>query len=145
MSIDLEQDQSPEELRETAAEMPTFFFLGEELKPFSIGRQLACERVLGRALSKERETALIIVYMCTIERADYEKTRTHHGIDDFHRAMNAWAEAKGLTIRNHAGREAMRIADEIWDLLDASEASPHPKPDQKSKDAPHPKQSGRDV
>lgn len=143
MSTDLEADLSEEQLREQAAEMPAHFFLGEPLKPFSMGRQLACERVLGRALSKERETALIMVYVCTLEPQQYEQTRTLAAIERFHQAMHEWAESKGITIRNHAGKEAMRISDLLWDELDASDSVPHLKPDQKSKEPPDPLPSGR--
>jgi hypothetical protein len=134
-----EEDQH----REEASEMPTQFFLGEALKAFSIGRQLACERILGRSGSREKETAMVIVYVCTLDERDLEKTRTPDGIKTFHQEMYKWAEAKGITLRNHASREIVRVADLIWDQLDASDFDVKLRPDQKSKDVPIPNASGR--
>jgi hypothetical protein len=143
--IDLDAPESPEQLRETAAEMPSFYFLGEELKPFSLGRQLAFERVVAGSGSNSLELCMAMVYLCTIDT--YERTRTQSEKESFRSEMVKWAEAKGINIRkeNHAGEECKRIGDEILAALEASEFDVKLKPDQKSKDLVSPNESGREA
>ncbi len=137
MSIDFEEP-STEQLVETAAQMPTLYFLGEALQPFSLGRQLASQRVLGGLSRSDLQTSLAIVYLCTLKPSEYERTRVPSEIPPFLSRMEAWAESKGIGLKGNPGKEVVRIADEIWAALDASDFDVKLKPDQRSKDSPSP-------
>jgi len=135
---DLESEQSDEQLRETAGEMPVHYFLGEELKPFSFGRQTACQRMLTGDTLSTLESSTMLVFICTLDRPDLERTRKAAGRDLISQQMEAWAEGKGINLRSHAGQEVVRVADEIWKELEASEFEPKPKKDQLSKESAPP-------
>jgi hypothetical protein len=144
-AVDLEAEPSDEQLRETASEMPVHYFLGEALKPFSIGRQLACQRVMSGTGGSALETAMVVVFSCALERHALEWTRTPEGRDKFFSDLEAWATQKGINMRNHAGAEVIRIADDIWAELEASEGKPQIKASQASKDPPDPNASCREA
>jgi hypothetical protein len=135
MSIDYEAES---ESRESAAEMPKHYFLGEQLKPFSFGRNTACQRMLSGGAVSPLESATMVVFVCTLDRDSLEATRTREGRDAFRKKMEEWADAHRINLRSHAGSEVMRIADEIWEELDSSEFDVRLTADQKEKGHPHP-------
>lgn len=125
--IDFETEQSP---KETAAERDAHYFLGSPLYPFSFSRQCALQRLVGDA-SSTLENSVLLVYLCTAEPAEIERTRTPKGKDDFRAKMQTWADSQKITMRSHAGREVVRVADEIWTELDESDFEVKPDSDGK--------------
>ena len=122
--------EDSEKVNDEAAEMPTYYFQGIELFPFSFGRQAACRRVGGS--SCELENALLLIFMLTLERKEIEKlTRSHDGIAKFREMMEEFADRHNVHIAKDdngefvspASRSAKEIAGKIWASLEAGEFS----------------------
>ena len=81
--------------------MPLFFFQGDPLKPFSFGRQMALQRIASMGSLSALESSTLLVYLCTLEREEIERTRTQDGLARFHEKMEAWPSG---SVRCSSGR-----------------------------------------
>jgi hypothetical protein len=150
MSTDFER-QTPEELREQAAERPCHYFLGEKLEPFSLGRQMALQRI--GTSGSELENALLLIFLCSTPVAVINQlTRDPEGIEKYRAMMEEWGAKKGLNIGATVGpdgrlqysgentRQLVERAEEIWAETDASSFKSKNAPP----DNPDPNASSRD-
>lgn len=123
MSTDFE-DETP---IEQAANRDAYYYLGEKLEPFTLGRQLAAQRLAGDGASL-LENDILLVFLCTLKPDAIDAARGESGKSTLRAMMNEWAQAKGVSIAmesdpDNAGkmryasnetREVQRVADEIW-------------------------------
>ena len=139
MSIDHDAPTS-EQLRDTAAERDAHYFLGNKLEPFSIGRQLAAQRLAFDGASP-LENDILLVFLCTLPPDEVDRARGEEGKQELRRKMQAWAESQGITIAmerdpdregsryaSPATRDIQRASGEIWNELAASEFKVKRKP-----------------
>jgi hypothetical protein len=136
MNLDID-NPTESDLRETAAERDGHYFRGILLHGFSFSRQAAAQRLMV-GNPGDLESAVLLVYLCTLSPVDIEATRTLPGRVTFYDAMGAWADAQGINLRSQAGKDVIKLADEIWAELAASEFDINPTKDQTSKDSPSP-------
>lgn len=150
MSADFEKP-THEAMRENAAERQAHYFLGDKLEPFSLGRQLALQRV--GTTGSELENALLLIFLCSTPAEIIDRlTRDFAGITEFRRLMERWGEEKGLSIgaelvegrfvySSETTRKLVAKANEIWEETYASSFKPKGSaPD----DLPDPNASSRD-
>jgi hypothetical protein len=145
MSADFEKP-THEELREDAAEREAHYFLGEKLEPFSLGRQMAIQRI--GTTSSEVENALLLVFICTLSPEGIDRlSRDAIGMGELRLKMEAWGGAKGVSIHmtdregvrryNETTEQLIAVANRIYDEIDAGSFKP------KTAGESDPKASGR--
>lgn len=149
----LEQNQTPEQLREKAGEdiyVPVSWLseaarlFGRSLdiktvrmdsraaiNPFSFNRQAAAQR-LGLTSRSRIESSVLVLFLCCCEFDEIDEARggswegekwINHE-REFRRKMNEWAEAVGIRLSSEPAKEAEKIAKEIWARLDACNGEP---------------------
>lgn len=124
-NVDIEAQQpSEQELIETAAEMSAHYFKGIELKPFSFSRQAACERLATSMGAAGLEADTLLVFICTKDRAEIERTRTPAGREAFLLEMEQWADDQQIGLMTQEGKDLQKVANAIWSELEASKAEP---------------------
>lgn len=126
--------ESPEEIRDTASSREAFYFLGQKLEPFSLGRQLAIQRI--RTTNSELENALMVVFLCTLTGDEIDRlTRDSEGKAEFRRRMETWGEQNAIGIgavvidgvlqyASENTRRLVETAERIWAETDASQFRP---------------------
>jgi len=138
MKIDIEAPDHETSIE--AGEMATIFFKGEALKPFSLGRQLAFQRLV--RTSGLFEKAMLIVYLCTLERDQIERSRTDEGAKLFV-DMEKWAEERGVAIAGEGMKSIMDVANAVWKTMEESAFEVKPKETKRAEGSSDPNDSGR--
>lgn len=93
------------------------------LEPFSFGRQCAAQR-LGISARSPLESAVLVVYLCTLPRQVVAKVRTPEAEVKFREQMEDWADRLGIGFASKTERQISAIASAIWSSLAASDGSP---------------------
>lgn len=139
-SIDLESDQSDEQLTETAAERNAHFFRGETLYPYSFGRRAALGRMLYEGIAPIEFYALV-VFICLRTPEELDQVRSPEERKAFREKLYEWADTVGAGFEEAVQATAEQIIAEH----EASEFKLKPKQDQVSQEPSDPKASGREA
>jgi hypothetical protein len=92
------------------------------LEPFSFARQAAAQRLqMGESVF---ESAALLVFLCLSTRDEIDRARGSEAESRFRERMEIWADKIGACLRSATGEQVMRVGDQIWDRMAASESSP---------------------
>lgn len=149
--IDFEADDAPTE-RAQIGERYAIYFLGTKLEPYSLGRQLAFDRITnvrGSGVDNPRlyssfEQGLTMLFVCTKTPRQLDAIRTEEDRRAFTEERDKWAEALNISSYNKKGSEVFRVAGLIMSEVDGSEFRVKPKPPVPGALPEDPNESGRD-